>query len=218
GWTAVPIGIVPDTIDQKQSVSVDSNGVWTIQASGHDLWNAGEGGIFIYQQHMGDGSISVHLISKQTGGQDNAGSDTGWLKDAAAFRESLDSGALDVHIDASSGNGVEPAVRNSETTQPLHPGDSGSQGVGWNGNGSATALPAGHDTANGIWVGTERIGDNFNMYWSNDGKVWTKVASTNDALPANAYVGVEASAHLDDPTDTADQPATSKIDNVQIGN
>ena len=54
--------------------------------------------------------------------------------------------------------------------------------------------PAGHDTAKGIWVGTERIGDAYNMYWSNDGKVWTKVGSTNLALPADALAGVEATA------------------------
>jgi hypothetical protein len=218
GWTAVPLGIYPDTIAQKQSVSVDSNGVWSISASGKDLWNADDGGLLIYQMHAGDGSVSFHLLGKPAGGQDAAGSDTGWLKDAPAFRESLDSGALDVHIDASSGNGVETAVRNSETTTPVNPGGSGGMGAGWAGLGDATHLPAGHDTAKGIWVGTERIGNNFNMYWSNDGKVWTKAGSTNLPLPDNAIAGIEASAHLDDPTDTVDPPATSKIDNVQIGN
>src|SRR3989442_16017059 len=46
GWTAGPIGIVPDPIDQKQSGSVDRNGGWTIQANGHDLWKSDDGGLF----------------------------------------------------------------------------------------------------------------------------------------------------------------------------
>src|SRR5437016_1660302 len=28
GWDAAPLGIFPDTINEKQSVSVDTNGVW----------------------------------------------------------------------------------------------------------------------------------------------------------------------------------------------
>src|SRR5712692_10351967 len=116
---------------------------------------------------------------------------TGFVRLSRAFCPLTLRTRLDVHISATSSHGAEPAVRNSETTTPLHPGDSGSMGVGWNGLGDATHLPAGHDTANGIWVGTERIGNAFNMYWSNDGKVWTKVGSTNLELPANAFAGVE---------------------------
>jgi hypothetical protein len=68
GWTAVPLGIFPDTIAQKQSVTVDTKGVWSISASGHDLWNADDGGLFVYQMHMGDGSVSFHLLGKPMGG------------------------------------------------------------------------------------------------------------------------------------------------------
>jgi len=215
GWTPTVIG-TDNEIQDNQSVSVDAKGVWTIKASGHDLWNSDDGGLMVYQKHTGDGSVSFHLLSKPTGGQDEAGTDTGWLKDAAGFRETTDSGSLDVHISATSGNGVEPAARVTEDTTPVESGNTGFPGVGWHGNGDATHLPAGHDTATGIWVGTERQGDAFNYYWSNDGKVWTLVGKANLALPAELLAGVEASAHKDDVTDATVPLATSLIDNVQV--
>src|SRR5205807_9414334 len=62
GWTASPIGIVPDTIDEKQSVTVDSNGVWTMVIGGQDLWNHDDGGLVVYQKHTGNGSVSFRLL------------------------------------------------------------------------------------------------------------------------------------------------------------
>jgi Fibronectin type III domain len=218
GWTAVPIGRVPDDIDEKQSVSVDNNGVWTIMASGKDLWNSDDGGLLVYQMHTGDGSVSFHILGTQTGGQDAAGSDTGWVKDAAGFREALDSASRDVHISATSANDVEPAVRVNAGETPKHPGDDGSNGVGFNGAGGGTKPDAGHSISSGIWVGIERQGDNFGYYWSDDGKLWNWVGAVNIALPQSVFAGVEASAHKDDPTDNSVPVAVSKIDNVSVSN
>src|SRR5207302_4663840 len=136
--------------------TVDSNGVWTMVIGGQDLWNHDDGGLVVYQKHTGNGSVSFRLLS-QMGGQDTTGVDTGWLKTAPGFRESLDSESKDVHVSATSANNLEPAVRvNPGDAHPLHPGDDGSQGAGYNGTGNDTHPPAGRLVGSGIWVGVDR--------------------------------------------------------------
>jgi hypothetical protein len=218
GWAASPIGVVPNTIDEKQSVNVDSNGVWTMSIGGQDLWNKDDGGLVVYQKHTGNGSVSFRLLS-QMGGQDVTGVDAGWLKTAPGFRESLDSESKDVHVSATSANNLEPAVRvNPGDAHPLHPGDDGSQGIGNDGLGDDTHPPAGRLVGNGIWVGVDRNGDNFGYYWSNDGKVWTKVAGVNFHMAADLLAVVEGCAGKDDPTDPTVPPQISKLDKVTVSN
>jgi len=208
GWEAVPIGVFPDTINEKQSVTVDDKGVWTIVAGGADLWNADDGGLLIYQKHTGDGSVSFHVISQ------SVSDGNGWVKTAAGFRETTDSDSRDVHISATSGNMVEPAVRVNAGEQPLHPGDAGTQGVGYNGIGNDTTLDSARQVGtDGIWVGVDRQGDAFSFYWSNDGKVWTKIAGVDQPFPADLLAGIEATKHNVDPT--IDQNI-SKLDNVNV--
>jgi hypothetical protein len=214
GWMASTIGTT-DTIAEPQSVSVDATGVTTIVASGKDLWNSDDGGVFVYMKHTGDGSVSFHLIS-QTGGQDASGTDTGWVKTSASFRETLDSASRNVRIDASSGNMLLPTARVNAGDTPLHPGDAGSQGVGYTGPGSDTTPNAGRPIGSGVWLGVDRHRDVFSFYWSNDGKVWTKIAGLNLQLPADLLAGIEASAHKDDPTDKTIPPQTSKLDRVSV--
>jgi len=213
GWEAAAIG-TDDTLAAKQSVTVEGD-KWTIVADGKDLWNDADGGLMVYQKHTGNGSVSFHLIS-QTGG--NAG---GWVKTAAGFRESTEPGSRDVHISATSGNSLEPAIRVNPDEQPLHPGENGStaNGTGLEGNGSDTRQPAGRQIEGGIWVGIEREGPTFRMFGSNDGKVWNKLAGVDTAdLPADMLAGIEATAHKDDPTDSSIPSQTSVLDNVSVSN
>ncbi len=64
GFTAVALGSA--TAD-AQSVSVDSNGVWTIKAGGAGLTDT-DGGIGIYQKLSGNGSIIAHIASESDPG------------------------------------------------------------------------------------------------------------------------------------------------------
>ncbi|MFL6110691.1 MAG: fibronectin type III domain-containing protein, partial [Catenulispora sp.] len=211
GWDATAIGIAPDTINEKQSVSVDSNGVTTLVAGGKDLWNSDDGGLFVYSKHTGDGSVTAHLLSL-TGGQDG-----GWVKTSVGLRESLDSDSRDVRMDASSGNMLLPTARVNAGETPVHPGDSGIAGVGYTGPGNETTPNAGRPIGDGVWLGLERHGDVFSYYWSNDGKIWTKIAGQYlQGLPADLYAGIEASAHKDDPSDKSITPQTSKLDHVSV--
>jgi hypothetical protein len=89
--------------------------------------------------------------------------------------------------------------------------------VGYTGPGNDTTPNAGRPIGSGVWLGLERQGDVFSYYWSNDGKVWTKIAGQYlQGLPAELYAGIEASAHKDDPSDASIAPQTSKLDNVSV--
>jgi hypothetical protein len=212
GWTAAALG-TDDTLADKQSVTV-ADGKWTIVAGGKDLWNDADGGLIVYQKHTGNGSVSFHLLS-QTGGNEG-----GWVKTAAGFRESTEPGSRDVHISVTSGNSLEPAVRVNPDEQPLHPGENGStaNGTGLEGNGSDTRQPAGRQIGEGIWVGIEREGQVFRMFGSNDGKVWNKIAGTEQLdFPADMLAGIEATAHKDDPA-AEGLLQTSVLDNVSVSN
>jgi hypothetical protein len=215
GWQAADLGSEEDLQFDQQSVTV-ADGKWTIVAGGRDLWNAQDGGLIVYTPHTGNGSVSFHLLSQTDG---NAG---GWVKTAAGFRESTAAGARDVHISATSGNSLEPAVRVVDDEQPLHPGEHGGQGAegtGLEGNGTDTRQPAGRQIENGIWVGIERDGPTFRMFGSNDGKVWTKIAGTNQPdFAEELLAGIVATAHKDAPDDDSIPPQTSVLENVVVNN
>jgi hypothetical protein len=210
GWDAAPIGIVPDTINEKQSVSVDSKGVWSIVAGGFDLWANDDGGLLVYTKHTGDGSVSFHLLTQ------SLGDGNGWVKTAAGFRETLDSGSRDVHLSYTSANLCEPAVRVTMTNQPLHPSEqTGSNGVGFWGAGGGARPDCGRMIGSGIWVGVDRVGDKFGYYWSDDGKIWNTDATDTIHLPADLLAGIEATKHNVDPTADTNK---STLDNVNVSN
>jgi hypothetical protein len=211
GWVAAALG-TDDTIrsNVKQSVTVD-NGKWTIQAGGKDLYNDADGGLIVSQKHSGNGSVSFHLLS-QTGGQTG-----GWVKTAVTFRESSAPGSREVRISYTSGNKLEPQARVADDATPLGFGDPGSLAVGFVGNGDDNTPAAGRAIGDGIWIGIERNGDDFNVFYSNDGKVWSRVGGATMTFPAEMLAGIEASAHDDDDA-VAGEVQTSVMDNVTVSN
>jgi hypothetical protein len=209
-WTAAPLG-TDDTLRAPQSVTVD-NGKWTIQAAGKDLWNEADGGLIVYQKHTGNGSATLRLLS-QTGGQDG-----GWVKTGVAFRETTEAGSRQAEMLYCSGNMGAPNVRVNADETPKHPGNDGTQGVGYNGPGNDTLPPTGRNIGDGIWVGIERDGATFRMFFSNDGKVWTKYGGTTQTdFAADMLAGIEATAHDDDDT-VVGEVQTSVLDNVSVSN
>jgi hypothetical protein len=210
GWEAAALG-TDETLTVKQSVTV-ADGKWTIQAGGKDLWNEADGGLIVSQKHTGNGSVTARLLS-QTGGQEG-----GWVKTGVAFRESTEPGARHAEMLYNSGNMLAPNVRVNADETPKHPGNDGSQGVGYNGRGNDTIPPTGRDIGEGIWVGIERDGATFRMFGSNDGKVWTQYGGTTQAdFPAEMLAGIEATAH-DDDSSIENEIQTSVLDNVSVSN
>jgi hypothetical protein len=215
GWAAHALGneLGEDKVLTDQSVKVE-NGVWTISAGGFDLWTEADGGLIVYTKHTGDGQASFRLLSQEKG---NEG--TTWVKTAAGFRETLDADSRDVHISYTSDNSLEPAVRVNAGETPKHPGDVDSMGFGFNGNGDGTNTPQAGRQLDGksIWIGVDRQGNNFGFYYSEDGKIWTSLATTNLELPAELHAGIEATNH-NDAQDPETPNQVSMLDNVTVSN
>jgi hypothetical protein len=210
GWQAAVLGneLGDDRILTDQSVTVE-NGVWTVSAGGYDLWTESDGGLIVYTKHSGDGHSSFRLLSQEKG---NDG--TTWVKTAAGFRETLAPGSRDVHISYTSDNSLEPASRVNADETPKHPGDADSGGFGFNGNGNVAGRQL---NGKPIWIGIDRQGNNFGYYYSEDGKVWTSIATTNLEFPAEMLVGIEATNH-NDANDASFPNQVSKLDNVEVNN
>jgi hypothetical protein len=212
GWQAHGLGseLGEERLLVDQSVTVE-NGVWTISAGGFDLWTENDGGLIVYTKHSGDGHSSFRLLSQEKGNDA-----TTWVKTAAGFRESLSPDSRDVHISYTSDNALEPALRVNAGETPKHPGDADSGGFGFNGNGSDEVPKAGRQLdGKPIWIGIDRQGNNFGFYYSEDGKVWTSIASANLELPAELLAGIEATNH-NDASDPETPNQVSKLDNVEV--
>jgi hypothetical protein len=208
GWEAAALG-TDDTLAEKQTVTV-ADGKWTVVASGKDLQNDADGGLIVYQKHTGNGSVSFRLLS-QTGGEE-----AGWVKTAVAFRESTAPGSRTVWSSYTSGNKIEPMVRLTDDTAPVGFGEA--QSIGFSGPGNDNTPAAGRDIGSGIWLGMERNGNDFNAFYSNDGKIWTRIGGATVQFPEEMLAGIAATAHKTDPTDTSIPPATNQIDNVSVSN
>jgi hypothetical protein len=213
GWDAHGLGVElgEERLLVDQSVTVE-NGVWTISAGGFDLWTENDGGLIVYTKHSGDGHSSFRLLSQEKG---NDG--TTWVKTAAGFRETLAPDSRDVHLSYTSDNALEPAVRVNAGETPKHPGDADSLGQGFNGNGNDEVPKAGRQLdGKPIWIGVDRKGNNFGYYYSEDGKIWTSIGTSNLELPAELLVGIEATNH-NDGGDASIPNQVSKLDNVDVG-
>jgi len=217
GWEAAPLGTDETNVD-KQSVTVADN-KYTLVAGGKDIGaeadgvgNEADGGMIVFQRHTGNGSIVMRLLS-QTGGHND-----GLVKTAVAFRESLNAGSPDLNLAYSSGNQLLPQIRVAEDQEARLLGELGANSIGFAGNPNANSPGAGRKIGDGIWIGMERNGDLFSYFWSEDGKLWNRVGRARAPLAAELLVGIEASAHKDEPADASIPNQTSVADNVTVSN
>jgi hypothetical protein len=209
GWSAQALG---DGDDDPQTVKVE-NGVWTLQAGGSGFAAEEDGGLLIHMPHSGNGSITAHLLTQ-------AGDAT---QTAVSIREGTEPGARAIRLIFSNTERLLPQVRKAADTAPSGPGAGSAWPVGmigFSGEGSDTLPGAGRALGSGIWLGADRNGDRFTLYTSEDGKVWTPVASTaiidpdeigDGPFPADAQFGIEA-------TKTEGDVATITLDNVTVSN
>jgi hypothetical protein len=77
------------------STALDNKGVLTIQASGTDIWNAGDGMRFVGTEVSGNVMMTAKILGKPT----SANKD-GWVKAGLMIRESLDPAARSAFIAA----------------------------------------------------------------------------------------------------------------------
>jgi alpha-L-fucosidase len=153
-----------------------TNGVFTIQGSGADIWNSADEFRYVFQAIAGDISITTRVTNMQNTAD--------WAKAGVMFRETLDAGSKYVVNFLSPANGV--ALQQRATT-----------------GGSASGVANTTGVAAPYWVRLMRVGNDFSAYGSPDGTNWTLVGSTTVAMNSIVYVGLEVCSHSDGTLNTS---------------
>ena len=147
--------------------ATQASGVFSMTASGSDIWGTADSFNFAYQPLYGDGWIAARV--------DSLGATDPWAKAGVMIRQSLDPGAANAMIAVTPGNGVNVQLRPTTT-------------------GSSTSTPGDFATAP-YWVKLVRSGSIFGGYQSSDGTTWTLVISGTIPMTPTVYVGLAVSAH-----------------------
>ena len=161
-WMVQDIG----SVGVAGSESFDG-GVFTVTASGDDIWNTADAFRFVYMPVTGDCTIVARVASVQD--------IDSWSKAGVMIRESLNANSANAFVAATPGNGVTWQYRSST-------------GGGCD-FANATNLSAPY------WVKLVRNGNIFTGYRSPDGANWTQAGSTTFTMAATAYIGLAVTAH-----------------------
>ncbi len=162
----------------------DSGGVWTIEAGGHDIWDAADDFRFIYKKIAGNFEISFEAVSLEA--------INNWSKVGPMARQSnaADSEYLFTLARAQDGNKYfQERV---------------AAGVGATGNGGQLADAGGFP----VWLMLTRSGDDFTGSWSSDGNTWEALGTTTLALTDPILVGIAVTSH------TTGTLTTAVVDNL----
>jgi hypothetical protein len=161
-WTDQDIG----SVGVAGSASY-SNGTFTVNASGTDIWNAADSFHFVFQPMTGDGQIMAQVATVQN---TNA-----WAKAAVMIRQSLTAGSPHAMMAVTPGSGI--VFQRRLTT-----------------NGISTSTVGAAKTAP-YWVKVVRSGSTFTGFQSTDGVNWVQVGQDTITMSGTVYIGLALSAH-----------------------
>jgi hypothetical protein len=155
-----------------------AGGVYTIRASGFDIWSTSDEFHYAYMPWTGDGTITARVDSIALADQ--------WTKAAVMFRETL--------------------AANSRMAMTLVSGSRGVD-FEWRGTTGGAAEPAGqYDvvTRAPYWVRLRRAGNVFTAFVSADGSTWRQHGTpATIVMPAAVQVGLAVTSHNDGQIATA---------------
>ncbi|HXI70041.1 MAG TPA: right-handed parallel beta-helix repeat-containing protein [Verrucomicrobiae bacterium] len=159
-WQSQDIGSVGVT---GGSLINYSNGLFTVQGSGSDIWASADAFRFLYQGCSGDSAI----IARVTGVQGTSP----WAKAAVMMRETLATNSRNTILFLSPSNGV--SFQGRTTT------------------GGLTVTIAGiTNLVAPQWIQLVRSGANMNTYKSADGVNWTWVGTQSNGIASSYYIGL----------------------------
>lgn len=144
-----------------------TNGVWTLEASGADFWQAADAGYFFSAPLSGDGSIQARFLS-----QDNTDP---WAKVGLMIRNSTNANATHTFLAVTPANGLALQNRPATAGNTLHTA------------AGSYSFP--------VWLKLERAGTNITGYRSSDGTNWTLLGTATPGLSSNALIGVAMTSH-----------------------
>jgi len=164
-WVSMDIGQVGRTGDV-----CDQQGVFTLHASGNDIWNNQDAFHFVYQPF----DSSSGMITAQVKYMDYTDP---WAKCGLMFRSTLDDGSPNTMMAVTPGNGAAFQDRIADL------------GASYSVNNANIPMP--------YWVRIIREGNTFTGYVSPDGQIWTAIDSVTIAMNTSIYAGIAYTAHND---------------------
>ena len=160
-WTAADIG-APALAGATQY----SNGTFTIDASGADIWGTSDQFRYVYQQFTGDIDIRAHVVSLEN--------TQPWAKGGLMMRETLAASAAHTSLVVTGANGTLFFQR--ATT------------------GGVTSGPPAGGAGAPLWLRLERHGTAVTASSSTDGTTWTVVSTSTMATPT-MFIGLIVTSH-----------------------
>jgi hypothetical protein len=152
--------------------TTNSNGIYTVRASGADIWGTRDEFRFVYGALNGDGEITARV--------DSVSATDPWTKAGVMIRERLGAGSKNAYTFVSAGNGINFQRRVSAG------GVTGPSGMA----AGVTRAP--------YWVRVRRIGNVLTGYVSSDGLAWRQQGSTvTITMGASVYAGLAVTSHRD---------------------
>ncbi len=179
---ALGFAAVPTTSTDIGQVAVAgstsiANGVYTVRASGADIWGTRDEFRFVRGSLSGDGEITARV--------DSVSATNAWTKAGVMIRETLSSQSRYAYMLVSSSQGVDFQRRLSTG------GSAGS-------SGTIDRVPRAP-----YWVRLRRIGNVFTAYVSADGLAWRQQGSVTITMGASVYAGLAVTSHRDGTLATA---------------
>ncbi len=178
-----------------------SNGTYTVNGSGADIWTIDDGAgnplpqdefQFVHQQTSGDFQLVARVVSL-------SGSTNPWAKAGVMVRQNAitnpvdnnERGAVYAYVCVTPSNGLNLQWRQTAG--------------GWCGNtqGVVTTAP--------VWVKLIRRGNTFFGYYSGNGTIWTFLGAVNVTMTDPVEVGIAVTAHDDA------QLATATVTDLSFG-
>jgi hypothetical protein len=148
--------------------SSNSNGVFTVNGAGADIWQTTDAFHFTYQQHSGDGTFVARVTAIQNTDP--------WAKAGIMIRDNLSAGSPHVMMLYAPSNNCALIHRDT--------------------SGGNSQIISGPYSWLSLWVKVVRSGSVFTAYQSEDGTNWTQVGNVSvPGIGTNAYVGLAVTSH-----------------------
>lgn len=149
-----------------------TNGVYTVRASGADIWGARDEFRFVHGSLSGDGEVVARV--------DSLSAPNSWTKAGVMIRETLAPSSRYAYALISGGNGSAFQYRRST------------------GGSAASSGQANRAARAPYWVRIRRAGNTFTAYISTDGRSWRQQGgSISISMGANVYAGIALTSHRD---------------------
>ena len=162
GFTSADIGPVG-----LSGSATYSNGTYTVQGAGADIYANSDAFQFVYQQMSGDGTIIARVASLTNVDANDKG--------GLMIRNSLASNAAEASVVVTPSNGIKFLRRT--------------------GAGGSTSSTTVNSLKAPYWLKLVRSGSTFTSYYSANGTSWTMIGSQSISMGTTVYVGLVVTAH-----------------------